>query len=224
MRIAFAIIAIGVAGCSALTSLDDLSQTGDAANVDANGSDVAQGNDASTNDVVQTNDASDAGGGGNLVTNGDFETGQGGCGTGWGNGYSMTFSRVTPGHTGSACLVCTNLLNLGSYELDSTLKIPVQAGNYYAEGWMMTPWDGGAAVPSPGVGLQVKFAGDGGLSGCVGDNTICQANFVTAGNGWMLSSTTFVVSGSGTLQVVAHAYNGSGGSCFALDDVALYAQ
>ena len=221
MRVVSILAIVCVAGCSALTSLGDLSQ-GDAASTDANGSDVV-GSDVTGSDVVQTNDGGD-GGNGNLVTNGDFESGQGGCGTNWGNGYGKTFMRVSPGHAGSACLVCDNGANSGSYELQSISPIPVQAGNYYAEAWMETPWDGGVGVQSPGIGLQVKFTGNGSLSGCIGDTTTCQANFVTNGSGWMLSSTTFIVSGSGSLQIAAHAYQSTAGSCFALDDVALYAQ
>jgi len=214
VRVAFPIIAIGVVGCSALTSLDDLSG-GDAANFDGSGSDV------SNSDVVQANDADDAGGG-NLVANGGFENGQGGCGTNWGNGYSMTFSRVSPGHTGnSACLVCTNLNNPSSYQLNAVTPVSVPAGNYYAEAWIESPWDGGVATPT--VGIQVEYVGDGGVTGCNGDNFTCQGSFVSAG-GWGLSTATFVVTAPGTLQVVVHSYSGTPNSCFALDDVALYAQ
>jgi hypothetical protein len=201
MRVVFVLATLGVVGCSVLTSLDQLSGDG----TDGGGSDVAQTNDA----------------GGNLVANGSFENGQGGCGANWGNGYGMTFSRVAPGHTGgSACLVCIQGSGQ-SYEIDAVATIPVQAGSYYAEAWIDTPWDGGAATQ--GAGIQVRFTGDGGVSGCTGDSTYCQGSFVGPG-GWSTSSTTFVVSGSGTLQIGVHSYDGTADSCFALDDVALYAQ
>lgn len=227
MRVVFVLAIAGVVGCSALTSLDDLSggQTdgsGSDATGDANGGD-ASGSDGGGSDVVQTNDASDAGNG-NLVTNPSFENGQGGCGTNWGNGYSMTATRQPGGHTGNACVVCTNLASQTSYQLDMVTPIAVQPGNYYAEAWMETPWDGGVAVQSPGVGIVVNYAGDGGLSGCTGGGNLCQAGFVQAGSGWSLSSTSFAVSGSGTLQIVMHAFAGTQNSCFAVDDVALYAQ
>jgi hypothetical protein len=223
VRFVHILTTVAFIGCSALTSLDDLSQQGgDAANVDANGGD-AGGNDANNgSDVVQTNDAGDASTG-NLVTNPSFEQGQGGCGTNWGGGYSNTASRQPGGHTGNACVVCTNGANSTSFAFNQTTPVAVQPGNYYAEAWMETPYDGGVAVASPGVGIQIVYAGDGGLSGCIGSSTLCQGSFVTSGS-WTLSTTTFVVSGSGTLQVVAHAYDGTAGSCFAWDDVALYAQ
>jgi len=197
VRVVSILAALAVAGCSALTSLDDLSS----AQSDAGGGDA---------------------GGGSLVTNGGFENGQGGCGTNWGNGYGMTFSRTSPGHTGSsACLVCIQGSNQ-SYQIDAIATIPVQAGNYYAEAWLDTPWDGGTATQ--GVGIQVHFTGNGSMSGCDGDGTsYCQGSFVGPG-GWASSSTTFVVTGSGTLQVAIHSYDGTPSSCFALDDVAVYAQ
>jgi hypothetical protein len=221
-RVGLVIIAIGwvgVVGCSVFTSLDDLQHaTSDAQANDGAPSDVAQ-----QNDVVQTNDAGDAGG--NLVNNGGFENGQGGCGTNWGNGYSDTFSRVSPGHTGSsACLVCTNNANNQSYQIDAIANIPITAGNYYAEAWIVTPWDGGAATQS--VGIQVRFVGDaGGISSCTGDGTsYCQGSFVSPGTGWTSSSTTFVASGPGALQIAIHSYDGTPSSCFAMDDVAVYQQ
>jgi hypothetical protein len=206
--------------CSALTSLDDLSSGADGSTgSDSGGSDVAN-----ANDVVQTNDAGgDAGG--NLVANGGFENGQGGCGTNWGNGYSGTFTRVSPGHTGSnACLVCTSFSNPDSYQIDAIGLIPVQAGNYYAEAWLGTPWDGG--FPTAKVGVQIYFVGDAGtISGCpAGDGkTYCQGSFVSAPP-WTTSSVSFVVAGSGQLKLDVHSYAGDAGTCFVVDDVAVYAQ
>ena len=225
MRVAFVIFGIFVVGCSALTSLDDLSQgQSDGSAPDVGGSD-GSGSDGGGSDVVQTNDTgTDAGGGGNLITNGGFENGQGGCGTNWGNGYGMTFTRVSPGHSGSsACLVCTNSSNQTSYQINAIANVPVQAGNYYAEAWIETPWDGGVATKN--AGIQVYFVGDAGtISGCTGDGTTyCQGSFVSTST-WSSSSTTFVVTGSGALQIVVHSYDGTPSSCFALDDVALFQQ
>ena len=205
MRLVFILGTIAIAGCSALTSLDDLSQHGDASSPDANATDSGNGSD-----------------GGNLVTNGGFENGQGGCGTNWGNGYGMTFTRVTPGHAGSACLVCTST-NPGSYQLDAIATIPVQAGNYYAEAWLGTPWDGGVATAN--AGLQIYFVGDAGtISGCTGDGTsYCQGSFVS-GAPWSTSTSTFIVTGSGAVKLDVHSYDGTADSCFVVDDVALYAQ
>ncbi len=226
MRVVFILVPLAIVGCSALTSLDDLegqSEGGgdDVVQASDAGSDVVQASDAGS-DVVQTSDASDAGG--NLVTNGSFENGNGGCGANWGNGYGMTFTRVSPGHTGnSACLVCIQGSGL-SYQIDAIATMPVQAGNYYAEAWIDTPWDGGAATQK--AGIQVRLVGDAGtITGCIGDGTsYCQGTFVTPNSGWAPSSTTFVVAGSGGLQIDIHSYDGTASSCFALDDVALYAQ
>ncbi|HEY2367500.1 MAG TPA: hypothetical protein VGH87_13990 [Polyangiaceae bacterium] len=226
MRVVFILAPIAVVGCAALTSLDDLSQgQSDASGADVIGSDAIPSDGGGGNDVVQTSDAGDASdGGGNLLTNGGFENGNGGCGTNWGNGYGMTFTRVSPGHTGnSACVVCTNGSNSDSYQLDAVATIPVHAGNYYAEAWLGTPWDGGVATANAGV--QVYFVGDAGtISGCIGDGTsYCQGSFVS-GPPWSTSSVTFVVAGSGAVMLDVHSYDGTASSCFAVDDVALYAQ
>jgi hypothetical protein len=230
VRVVFVLATIAFTGCSALTSLDDLSQgqsdggsSIDGAGSDGGGSDGG-GSDGGGSDVVQTNDTGSDGGGGNLLANGGFENGQGGCGSNWGNGYGMTFMRVSPGRTGSsACLVCTNETNPSSYQINAITNVPVQAGNYYAEAWIETPWDGGVATQK--AGIQVYFVGDAGaISGCTGDGmTYCQGSFASTSN-WTASSTTFVVTGSGALQITVHSYDGTASSCFALDDVALYAQ
>jgi hypothetical protein len=209
VRVVFILVplAVAVVGCAALTSLDDLKGQSD----DGGG------------DVVGLHD-SGADGGGNLVTNGSFENGNGGCGTNWGNGYGMTFTRVSPGHTGnSACLVCINASNLDSYQINAIATIPVQAGNYYAEAWLGTPWDGGVATAN--AGLQIYFVGDAGtISGCTGDGTsYCQGSFVS-GPPWSTSSVTFIVKGSGALALDVHSYDNTASGCFAVDDVALYAQ
>jgi hypothetical protein len=186
-----------VAGCSLLTSLDGLGPD------DGGGDAVSDGSD-------------------NLLTNPSFEVGMGGCGTGWGNGYGMTFTRVSPGRTGSyACLVCALPNETDSYELDSLIPVPAEAGSYYAEAWLTTPEGGVATV----AGIQGEYAGDGGISSCTGTNTICQGTFFTPPVGtWSVSSATFTVSASGTLSVNVHSYGAPTGSCFEVDDLALYAQ
>jgi len=198
-------------GCSLITSLDALRS--DAGATDGGG-DAAILPEAS-------DDASGDAGGGNLVTNPSFDEGQGGCGPSWGNGYGMTYTRVSPGRTGSfACMVCIQG-STGSYELDDSTAIAVQAGSYYVEAWLASAAD---AAPIP-AGVQVYFTGDGGLSGCNGSATYCQGNFFTAPVGsWSSSSTTFDVTGSGQITIDLHAYAGDDASCFIVDDVAAYLQ
>ena len=217
-------------GCTLLTPLDELgsadSSTPDVTVPDAAGD--ATTNDAPVEDVSTIDSPADAPPGdagtdanGNLITNGSFEIGMGGCGTNWGNGYGQTFSRVSPGRTGPyACEVCIQGTQT-SYQFNWIPSIPVQPGSYYAEAWFMTP-DGG--VPAD-PGIQVYYTGDGGVSGCSGDSTYCQGNFSAPPVGsWISSSTSFVVSGSGTVAIDVHSYQGTPSSCFEVDDVALYAQ
>ncbi len=205
------IVALGiasfVAGCSLLTSLDGLGSS------DGGGDSHASDGSA---------DSGGDGGNGNLLTNPSFELGSGGCGTGWGNGYGMTFTRVSPGRTGSyACLVCVLPNQTDSYELDSLIPVPAQAGSYYAEAWLSTP-EGGVATQA---GVQGLYAGDGGISSCIGTSTICQGTFFPPPVGtWSLSSATFTVTASGTIAVNVHSYAAPAGSCFVVDDLALYAQ
>lgn len=201
-----------VVGCSLITPLDDL--RGDAAPSDASANDAVSNNDSPTS----TDGGADSGG--NLVSNSSFDNGNGGCGSNWGNGYGETFSRESPGHTGQyACDVCIQSSG-SSYQIDAVNPIPVQAGSYYAEAWLATD-DGGVATQA---GIQVYFTGDGGISNCNGDGTsYCQGNIVTPG-AWTVSSTTFDVTGSGEVNIDLHSYAGPANSCFAADDVALYAQ
>jgi hypothetical protein len=101
-------------GCSLVTSLDDLGP-----------SDGAPSGDASMD--AADSEVGDAGAGdadANLVSNASFDQGQGGCGPGWGNGYGMTFTRISPGRTGPyACEVCIQGTT-DSYEVDSLIPIP----------------------------------------------------------------------------------------------------
>jgi hypothetical protein len=236
-------VAFLVAGCSALTSFDGLEPSSgalsDAASAGGDGSTNADGAVRTTeggagSDGGQASDgatpASDGGAGtdsgsnGNLIDNPGFENGAGGCGSNWGNGYGQTFMRASPGRNGSmyACEVCISGSG-GSYQINAVKAIPVTAGNYYAEAWLSTP-EGGVATST---GIQVYFTGDGGLSGCTGSATYCQGMpFVMAapGGDWSSSSTSFVVTGSGTVTVDLHSYAGTASSCFLVDDVALYAQ
>jgi len=211
-----------MAGCSLMTSLDGLGPADGAAG------DVAIG-DATTNDVA-TNDASDAGdasappdSGGNLAANPSFDDGQGGCGPGWGNGYGMTFTRVSPGRTGPyACEVCIAQGANGSFALSSLAPVSVQAGSYYAEAWLMTP-DGGVPVGN-GVGIQILYDIDAGIGGCQGIGNVCQGTFFQPPFTWQKSTATFVANGPGTATIAVHAYDNTASSCFLVDDVAFYAQ
>ncbi len=194
-----------------MTSLDDLK--GDSGSTPSDG--AAQ--DGATNDS-QTSDA----GSGNLLTNGSFELGQGGCGSDWGNGYGMTFTRVSPGHTGQyACLVCMQGGG-DSYELDNIAPVTVSAGSYYVEAWVLAS-DGGVAG-DPGVQVYLADGGDdGGMQGCTGGGAYCQGSFFTAPAAWTASSTTFSLAAGGVLKIDMHSYMGNG-SCFIVDDVAVFAQ
>ncbi len=192
-----------VVGCSLFTSLDDLRAGG--------------GADGSANESGA--DAGDT----NFVADPSFEQGAGGCGANWGDGYNDSIARTSPGRTGnSACLVCLQSGATGSYQINAVATIPVQTGQYYAEAWLSTP-DGGVATQA---GIQVYFTGDGGINGCNGDGTsYCQGSQVTPPIGsWSGSNTTFVVTGSGTVSIDLHSYADATGSCFIVDDVALYLQ
>jgi len=194
-------------GCSLVTSLGDLGG-GDAG--DAGFTDVSTQQDA---------DASN----GNLVSNPSFDDGQGGCGLGWGNGYGMTFTRVSPGRTGPyACEVCVQGTPSGD-ELHSIGAIPVQAGSYYAEAYVTTP-DGGTPDEA-GTGILVYYAIDAGITGCLSANDICQGSFSQVPTGsWQRTNASFIANGAGTVTVGIHTYRGTPGSCVIVDDVALYAQ
>jgi hypothetical protein len=227
-----------VAGCSALTSFDGLESSAGGTTDAASPSDGSTTTDARASDGgvlvdgAQPSDGATTSDGGvgsdagtaNLVDNPSFENGAGGCGTNWGNGYNQTAMRVSPGRTGMyACDVCITPGASGSYQINAVKTIDVQSGNYYAEAWLSTP-QGGVATSA---GLQVFFTGDGGISGCNGTpNTYCQAGFVMAapGGAYMSSSTSFVVTGSGTVTLDLHSYDSTASSCFLVDDVALYAQ
>lgn len=191
-----------LSACSLLTSLDDLG---------SGGGDGGQPNDAGGGDA-----------GANLVPNGSFDQGNGGCGVSWGNGYNMTFMSTSPGRTGSnACLVCIQPTASGSYGLDLLTPISVPAGSYYAEAWLTTP-DGSAPTPA---GILISYDVDGGVSGCGGIGQNCQGSFFDPPTGsWAVSTATFLVTGTETLHVEIHSYGGDPGTCYVVDDVALYAQ
>ncbi|HEY1957751.1 MAG TPA: hypothetical protein VGH28_19155 [Polyangiaceae bacterium] len=198
-------------GCSVLTSLDELGEGG--ASPDGSATDGATGSDATGSDA-----------GSNLLQNPSFDDSQGGCGPGWGNGYGMTFTRVSPGRTGPyACEVCIASGATDSYQMVSLQPIPVQAGPYYAEGWVMTP-DGGTAVQG-GVGIQVFYDIDAGISQCSGIGDICQGSMTQQPTStWAVTSASFVANGPGSVTISFHAYGDTPSSCFLVDDAALYAQ
>ncbi|HEY1959680.1 MAG TPA: hypothetical protein VGH28_28920 [Polyangiaceae bacterium] len=200
-------------GCSLVTSLADLGAT-----------DASTAGDASSGNDAATNDGSAADAGGNLVENPSFDDGQGGCGPGWGNGYGMSFTRVSPGRTGPyACEVCITPGSQDSFQLQSLPLIPVQAGtSYYAEGWLMTP-EGGVAVQA-GVGILTLFDADAGIT-CVGGPGICQGSILSdPPSTWQKTTVSFTTSGPSSVTLAFHAYDNTATSCFVLDDVAVYAQ
>jgi len=203
-----------LAACSLITSLDGLgSQTT---------SDGAPPADATQETIANDTGTGTDAGTGNLVPNPSFDDGQGGCGPSWGNGYGMTYTRVSPGRTGPyACEVCIQGSS-SSYALSSLVQIPVDAGSYYAEAWLMTP-DGGIAEQN-GVGVLIGYDIDAGISSCIGTPGYCQGSISTPPSTWAKSSASFVSNGPGTATVEIHTYGGTAGSCVIVDDVAFYAQ
>lgn len=193
-----------LAGCSLLTSLDGLSSDGGADVIDASSIEASAGN---------------------LVLNPSFDDSTGGCGPHWGNGYGMTFTRVSPGRTGPyACQVCVQGTTQTSYALAYLPTIPVNAGTYYAEAWVSTP-EGGVAVQSPGAGILVGYDIDAGISGCSGVGSICQGSIVAPPMGSFVQTTaSFTANGPGTVTITIHAFEGTPSSCFIVDDVAFVAQ
>jgi hypothetical protein len=172
--------------------------------------------------------ASDGGGGGdapntgNLVPNGSFDEGQGGCGPSWGNGYAMTYTRVSPGRTGPyACQVCVQGTTT-SYAINELVPIPIGAGSYYAEAWLMTP-DGGVNEPN-GVSVNVQYDVDAGIGGCGGIPPYCQGSMVTVPGTWTKTTASFTSNAPQSVLLDLHSYGGTPSSCFIVDDVALYAQ
>ena len=136
----------------------------------------------------------------------------------------MTFTRVSPGRTGPyACEVCVQGTQT-SYQLASLQPIPVQSGtSYYTEAWLETPE--GGVQDEAGVGVQVVFKIDAGVSACAGIGNVCQGTFNVLPTGtWQQSTATFTANGPGTVTLAIHAYHGTPGSCFVVDDVAMYVQ
>jgi hypothetical protein len=188
-----------LSACSLVTSLDDL-RSGDG----------GQSGDASSDS------------GANLAPNPSFEQGMGGCGIDWGPGYNATYMKTSPGRSDSnACLVCAQTGVMGSYGMDLLTTISVQPGSYYAEAWLSTP-DGGVATQA---GILVSYTMDGGVTGCSGIGLVCQGSIVTPPVGsWSPSTATFQVTTPETLSVQLHSFGAMSGTCFMVDDVALYAQ
>ena len=121
-----------------------------------------------------------------FLTNGSFEFGQAAADPSWGNGYGMTFTRVSPGHTGQyACLVCMQGSG-DSYEIDNITPVNVGAGSYYVEAWVLAPDSG--ALGSPGVQVYLDGGDDAGMQGCTGGGQYCQGGFATAPATWTPSS------------------------------------
>lgn len=220
----FALLGVvgALAGCEFITSLDGLGPAdGQAADVTA--PDAFDG--APIDAVAAPESGPDAEAGtSDLVANGGFESAAAvGCGSNWGPGYGSSYTQVAPGRSGSyACEVCVQGSQT-SYQMNAIATVPVQPGSYAAQAYFTTP-DGGVAV-TPGAGLQIYYTGDGGVSGCTGDSTYCQAYFQPPPVGsWYASSTVFTVTGSGTLSIDVHGYGGTPNSCFVVDDVTLVQQ
>src|SRR6202042_2458347 len=131
----------------------------------------------------------------------------------------MTFTRVSPGHSGQyACLVCMQGGG-DSYELDNILPIAVPAGSYYVEAYVLASDSG--TPGDPGVQVYLADGGDdSGMQGCTGGGTYCQGSFFTAPATWAASSTTFSLATSGVVTIDVHSYMGNG-SCFIVDDVSV---
>jgi hypothetical protein len=129
MRLALVAALVGVASCSALTSLDDL--RGGASN-DSGSSDAPAGE---------------------LFTNPDFEEGTGGCGPGW-YGDRATLTRSTTAHKGQySCQVCVQSgETLFNFFPTATSLASAQPGEtYFASLWVSTV----AGQPVNEIGAQL---------------------------------------------------------------------
>jgi hypothetical protein len=149
----------------------------------------------------------------NLLDDPGFEEPTSGC-AGWNtsNATAVRITDVTKSGSG-ACLVCPLPTSSQFFELMSPPITVNQGGRYYAEAFLRAPADGSVAG-STGVSIAVAAAG--------GD-TIRQANQVTLGGTWLLSSLSFDVSEASTIQFAVHGYEPNGG-CAVVDDAALYAR
>lgn len=206
--------------CSLFTSLDGLS---DGLASDGGTSDAISGSDGSTpsSDGAPNQDGSQTGSDGgspNLVTNGSFENGTGGCGTGWGGGlsYGANFTRSDLARTGSSsCEVCPiDSTGMGSFALAPNDAFSAAAGSYYAEAWIHAPVDAGAATQA---GIQTFLDYPDG-----GEAPVFQGTQITPSDGWVVTSEGFETTGDGQMSLQIHMY--IGGGCVLVDDVAVYAQ
>jgi hypothetical protein len=102
------------------------------------------------------------------------------------------------------------------------VPIPINAGSYYAEAWLMTP-DGGVSDPN-GVSVNVQYDPSAGISGCGGISPYCQGSIVTVPGTWTKTTASFVSSAPQNVMMDLHSYGGTASSCFIVDDVALFAQ
>jgi hypothetical protein len=207
--------------CSLFTSLDGLN---DGSANDGGSSDGAiAGGDGTTpiGDGATKQDGSQTGsdsGAPNLVVNGGFENGTGGCGTGWGGGgsYSASFQRSSIAHGGSSsCEICPLAASgTASFALGLNNSFETVAGSYYAEAWLHAPVD---ASTTGETGIQVFLTFDDG-----GEPPDYQGSEIAPNDGWVATSEGFNTDGDGQMTLQIHTY--VGGGCVLVDDVAIYAQ
>ena len=208
-------------GCSIFTSLDGLQdgssdggESGDATAGDAQV--LADGRvlgDGATDGAISDGSTSDESGTSSLFVNGSFEEGAGGCGIGWAPNYGCTIQRSSIAHSGSySCEVCTTNNGNDSFAISPIAPANVAPGSYYGEVWLHDDHD--ADIGS--AGLQVfSSLPDGG-------SDYFQAQIITPGPTWAVSSETFVVEASGQMTLQIHNYEPNG--CILVDDVSVYAQ
>lgn len=215
--LAFALVAAGASatglGCQGDSFAGDPGAGGDG----GGGGDGARDGGSGEGGGDASGDGGSADGAGdgavNLVVNGGFESGAGGCGAGW-NASLGLFDRSAAARAGAAsCELCT--AGDPSYELRTTSSVMVGPGSYYAEAWLLGPTDGGVAADAVGVQVIVKPL-DGGAP------AVFQGAEIAAGATWTKSGIDFPVTESSAVDVAVHAYEPTG--CVLIDDVALYAQ
>jgi hypothetical protein len=212
---------IPMMACSLFTSLDGLNDGSANDGGSSDGPNGGGGDGSPIGDGATKQDGSQTGsdsGAPNLVVNGSFENGTGGCGTGWGGGlsYGATFQRSDLAHTGSSsCEICPiDTSGTGSFALAPNTAFEAIAGSYYAEAWIHAPADAGAAAQS-GIQVFLTYA-DGGAP------PVYQGTQVAPNDGWLSTSEGFSTNGDGQMTLQIHTY--VGGGCVLVDDVAIYAQ